>query len=188
MTDGGGPAGPPVRGVAVSGVAVEDGATGLTVTVSDEQADQAIDADHLAQLAAVVVAGEGGDGELHLAFVDEVTMAGLNEQHMGHPGSTDVLAFPIDAAEGTEAPGPAEIPRLLGDVVVCPAVAARQAEAAGGSTRDELELLVVHGILHVLGWDHATPAEREAMQVRERRYLEKRPSGPQAGGGEQVSR
>ncbi len=129
--------------------------------------------------------------ELSLLFVDDVTMTDLNERHMGADGPTDVLAFPIDndpieqgrwPDNGTTgpdrpAPMPDDLPVLLGDVVVCPARAAAQAsEHAGsphhrGTVEDEIALLVVHGILHVLGMDHAEPEETEAMQSRERDLL-----------------
>ena len=107
-------------------------------------------------------------------------MAELNGQHMGQPGPTDVLAFPLDADLETPGAGSGpDIPVLLGDVVICPTVARRNApdhEGGGhdGTIDDELALLVVHGVLHVLGWDHATDEERAAMQARERHHLERR--------------
>lgn len=160
----------------------------VTVSVTDDQHDQVVDTDRLMGLAAAVAAGEGARGELHLALIGEEAMAGLNRQHMGHDGPTDVLAFPIDAPE---IPGPGsgpDIPCLLGDVVVCPSVAARQAAAAGQAATDELELLVVHGVLHVLGWDHRTPPERSAMQARERHYLGRPSAGATAGTSEEGPR
>ena len=92
----------------------------------------------------------------------------LNVEHMGGTGPTDVLSFPLDAAEDSVV-GPG--PRLLGDVVVCPAVAADQAPTHAGTLDDELALLIVHGILHVLGWDHATEDETATMQAREQDLL-----------------
>jgi probable rRNA maturation factor len=108
-----------------------------------------------------VLEGEGADGELTLLFVDEAAMADLNREHMGADGPTDVLAFPIDGRD-------AEPSGLLGDVVVCPAVARRRAP---GAYEDELDLLVVHGVLHVLGMDHAEPEERAEMEARQQQYL-----------------
>ncbi|HSP02467.1 MAG TPA: rRNA maturation RNase YbeY, partial [Acidimicrobiales bacterium] len=119
------------------------------------------------------------------------TMAELNERHMGKSGPTDVLAFPIDddglehgrwPDNGTSGPDRPpldmdDVPVLLGDVVVCPSVAAAQAaEHAGqpqhdGTLEDEVALLVVHGILHVLGHDHAEPDETAAMQAKEQSHL-----------------
>ena len=130
-----------------------------------------IDTERWAGLAAAVLRDEGIDcGELGLRFVDPGAMAELNLAHMGASGPTDVLAFPIDGGNGhSPAPGPAV---LLGDVVVCPAYAARPDRAREpGSLTDELALLVVHGVLHVLGYDHARDAEAAAMQAREGRLL-----------------
>ncbi len=108
--------------------------------------------------------------ELSILLVDERTMTELHERWMGEPGPTDVLAFPMDELRpprlgGNRAgdPQPDGNPGLLGDVVLCPQVAAEQAEKAGHSTQDELELLSVHGILHLLGYDHAEPEEHAAM-------------------------
>jgi len=107
--------------------------------------------------------------ELSVLLVDERTMTELHERWMGEPGPTDVLAFPMDELRpphlgGHRAdPDPGADPGLLGDVVLCPQVAAEQAEKAGHSTQDELELLCVHGILHLLGYDHAEPEEHAAM-------------------------
>jgi probable rRNA maturation factor len=108
--------------------------------------------------------------ELSVLLVDEQAMAELHEKYMGEPGPTDVLAFPMDELRppgmGGNRAGDPELgdePGLLGDVVLCPQVAAEQAAQAGHSTQDELELLCVHGILHLLGYDHAEPEEHEAM-------------------------
>ena len=99
-------------------------------------------------------------------------MAGLNREWMGHDGPTDVLAWPLDgAAPDAVAGGLPGVPLLLGDVAVCPAVAGRQAATAGHDLADELALLVVHGVLHVLGHDHDGPAAEAAMQARETAHL-----------------
>jgi len=92
----------------------------------------------------------------------------LNAEHMGTQGPTDVLSFPLDDDE----PGQRDVPVLLGDVVVCPAVARDQAPEHAGSLDDELALLVVHGVLHVLGHDHAEPDETAVMRARELELLE----------------
>jgi probable rRNA maturation factor len=100
--------------------------------------------------------------ELCIKAVDEETIAALNEQWMGKPGPTDVLAFPMDELR----PGfLGEEPEqgILGDLVLCPAIASKQAAVAGHSTGDEIELLVVHGVLHLLGHDHAEPEEHAVM-------------------------
>lgn len=111
-----------------------------------------------------VLDAEGASGELTLTFVDREDIAELNAEHMGKEGPTDVLSFPLDDAEGEGQPG---VPTLLGDVVVCPAVAAEQCTDHAGTIEDELALLVVHGVLHVLGHDHAEASEAEAMRARE---------------------
>jgi probable rRNA maturation factor len=100
--------------------------------------------------------------ELSLAFVSEDAMAQLHMQWMDEPGSTDVLSFPMDdlrAGTVDQSSGPG----LLGDIVVCPQVAQRQAEAAGHSLLAECELLVTHGVLHLLGHDHYEPEEHAVM-------------------------
>lgn len=99
------------------------------------------------------------DMEVALLLVDESTIAALNHQHMGKAGATDVLAFPIDEP-GEVPPG---VPAVLGDVVLCPAVAAAQAGRLGRTPAEELRLLTVHGLLHLLGMDHAEPAEEREM-------------------------
>lgn len=100
--------------------------------------------------------------ELSVLFVDEQAMAELHLQWMAEPGPTDVLSFPMDELRpGTrQQPTPAGI---LGDVVLCPSVAAKQAEMAGHSASHELRILLVHGILHLVGYDHAEPAEEAEM-------------------------
>ena len=100
--------------------------------------------------------------ELCIKAVDEATIAQLNEQWMGKEGPTDVLAFPMDELRpGLVTEEPEE--GVLGDLVLCPAVAERQATEAGHATKDEVELLTVHGILHLLGYDHAEPEEHKEM-------------------------
>lgn len=156
------------------------------VFAADEQSDQAIDVAAYSSLAAAVLADESVQGlcELALFFVDESAIAELNVRFLDGEGPTDVLAFPIDEVDG---PGrvpdggdsgpdrppadPGEIPLLLGDVLVCPAVAARNAAEHGRTVADELALLVVHGTLHVLGMDHAEADETALMQARERELL-----------------
>jgi len=102
------------------------------------------------------------DAELAIVLVDEAAMEELHVQWMDEPGPTDVLSFPMDELRpGTEdAPTPAG---LLGDVVLCPQVAESQAQTAGHSTLEELLLLTTHGILHLLGFDHAEPEEEKEM-------------------------
>jgi len=160
----------------------------VEVFAADEQSAQPVDALRLVRLAKVVLAAQGvkADSELSMLFVDEDAMAELNKRFLGKDGPTDVLAFPIDDDDVIEGgrspdslgPGPgvdpetADPPNLLGDVVVCPAVAARNAPDHAGTYDDEMALLVVHGILHILGMDHIDNEEAEAMEARERELLE----------------
>ncbi len=114
--------------------------------------------------------------ELSIVIVDEDVMSELHEKWMGEAGPTDVLAFPMDelrpggGARG-DAGNPTD-PALLGDVVLCPEVAARQAAEAGHSTQEELELLCTHGILHLMGYDHAEPEEHKEMFGLQAQLLE----------------
>ncbi|HEY2675144.1 MAG TPA: rRNA maturation RNase YbeY [Rugosimonospora sp.] len=111
--------------------------------------------------------------ELSVLLVDLEYMTELNHRWMGGDGPTDVLAFTMD--EGSVDHGPGEgagaEPTLLGDIVLCPDVAAKQATNVGHSTADELHLLTVHGVLHLLGYDHAEPEEEREMFGLQARLL-----------------
>jgi probable rRNA maturation factor len=102
------------------------------------------------------------DAELAIVLVDEAAMEQLHVQWMDEPGPTDVLSFPMDELR----PGTDEVitpAGLLGDIVLCPQVAIGQAETAGHGVLDELLLLTTHGLLHLLGFDHAEPEEEKEM-------------------------
>jgi probable rRNA maturation factor len=126
------------------------------------------DVERWVALARAVLVDEGRSGELTLTFVDRDEIAALNAEHLAKDGPTDVLSFPLDDDDDPQ-PG---VPVLLGDVVVCPAVAAEQAPTHAGTLDDELALLVVHGVLHVLGHDHAEASETATMRARELALLE----------------
>lgn len=161
----------------------------VTVFVADEQSGdggtaEPVDGARWSTLAERVLATEGVEGEVEVSilFVDEAHIAELNREFMGHSGPTDVLSFPLDgvADAGTSgltpplaqvAPDLDDQPLLLGDVVVCPSVARRQAAGHAGTYDDELALLIVHGLLHLLGHDHAEAGERDRMQRREQALL-----------------
>lgn len=158
----------------------------LDVYAADEQADHPVNVERWSTLARSVLQGEGivSDTEVSLLFVDEVTMAALNERFLHREGATDVLSFPIEDEadrsgrspdEGGTGPGSIEADTdrlvLLGDVVICPSVAARNAVDHGVTFDDEIALLVVHGILHLLGMDHEVDAEAERMERREQQLL-----------------
>jgi probable rRNA maturation factor len=160
----------------------------MAVFASDEQSTVAVDLPRWLRLARLVLAEERApsDAEVSLIFVDEDAIADLNGRFLGGDGPTDVLAFPIDDDQfpsgrhpdtGGRGPGsdsePGDPPIVLGDVVVCPAVAARQAPAHAGTVDDELALLVVHGVLHLLQYDHVEEREAASMQRRERELLDR---------------
>ena len=130
-----------------------------SVLVSNRQELQ-VDEDALVALAREVLLAEGlGDAELSVSFVTDDEIADLRARYMVEEGPTDVLSF------AQEDDG--ERPRLLGDVVIAPAYAARN---ANGDVASELRLLLVHGVLHLLGYDHEGDDERAAMWVRQERY------------------
>lgn len=172
------------------------------VFVGNEQDDHPVDAERWLRLAKDALAAEkvGADMEVSVLFVDETTIAQLNEKFLGKSGPTDVLSFPIDEGPpesgrvpdaGGNGPGSGsddevEVAGLLGDVVICPAVAARNAPDHAGNYDDELALLLVHGILHLLGMDHVEAEEAEAMEEKERDLLARfyKPLPPTTWGSE----
>lgn len=165
------------------------GETEAEVFCADEQSEVPLLLEQWQTLARDVLTAQGvrGGTEMSVFFVDEVEMAELNQEHMGVQGPTDVLAFPIDGGEVVDVvSGPTgasrgpdrspidkgDLPLLLGDVVICPSVARDQAPDHAGTVDDEIALLVVHGTLHVLGWDHDDDDSTVKMQKRERELLE----------------
>src|SRR3954470_16640869 len=112
--------------------------------------------------------------ELSILLVDIDYMAELNHRWMGGGGPTDVLGFRMDEGSDDHVPGEPGTgePALLGDIVLAPEVAAKQAVAAGPSPGDELHLLTVHGALHLLGYDHAEPEEEREMFSLQNRLLQ----------------
>ena len=102
------------------------------------------------------------EADLAIIAVDEASMEQLHLQWMDEPGPTDVLSFPMDELRPPK-PGDEPVSGILGDIVLCPSVAKKQADAAGHSVTAELQLLTVHGLLHLLGFDHAEPEEEKEM-------------------------
>ena len=137
-------------------------------------------------LAASAAYGEGvrRPAELGLAFVDEAEITELAAGWLRSDHPTDVLAFPVEtsARRALRAAPAGDAPLLMGDVIVCPPVAVRQAVQAGHAPADELALLIVHGVLHLLGHDHAGPLESLRMKRRTRTLLARlhRPGAPGA--------
>ncbi|GAB2748064.1 rRNA maturation RNase YbeY [Nocardioides pakistanensis] len=149
----------------------------MSIEILNESGD-AIDVEELSRLSRFVMdrMRVHPQAELCIKLVDEATIAELNEQWMEKQGPTDVLAFPMDELRpGLLDEEPEE--GVLGDLVVCPAVAERQAAEArakgqsGYGTADEVDLLTVHGILHLLGYDHAEPEEHREMFGLQARLL-----------------
>jgi probable rRNA maturation factor len=145
----------------------------VTVEVANESGT-AVDEAALVRLARHVLGRLGVSplADLSLLLVDVEQMESLHVRWMGEPGPTDVLAFPMDELDlrgsrgvghdGLEEPDEPS-PAVLGDVVLCPVIAERQAGEAGHSVDDELQLLCTHGVLHLLGYDHAEPQEHAEM-------------------------
>lgn len=146
----------------------------MNIIVSDEQ-DDPLGSPELLSLAELVLVHEGvpPDSEVSIVLIDEAAMAELNERHMGKTGPTDVLSFPIEDSAPGEPPQrlPGGPPLNLGDVFIAPAVVRRHAEDRDVAPEDEMALMVVHGLLHVLGWDHQDDGEAEAMEAREAQLL-----------------
>ena len=110
--------------------------------------------------------------ELSIVLVEQEAMADLHVRWMDLPGPTDVMAFPMDEYDSSRRPDAADAgPELLGDIVLCPSVAKKQAAGAGHSFEEELLLLTTHGILHLLGYDHAEPDEEREMFDLQRTLL-----------------
>jgi probable rRNA maturation factor len=165
----------------------------MSVFLANEQADYRVDEPALTRLARLVMDAEGvEESEVSMLLVDRSVMTDLNERYMGEDQPTDVLAFPIDGPSPASGPpeGPSgprgfaadrlgdpddeeddDAPWLLGDIVLCPSYAAEQATRNGQSLAAELELLTVHGILHLCGFDHGEPDEERTMQARTQELL-----------------
>lgn len=143
----------------------------MSIEVNNESG-VAVDEGELALLARHVLDAMRvhPQAELSVVLVDEPAMEQLHKQWMDEDGPTDVLSFPMDELRpGNEDEEPQ--PGLLGDVVLCPQVAKRQARTAGHSSEEELLLLTTHGILHLLGFDHAEPEEEQEMFGLQRKLL-----------------
>ncbi len=158
----------------------------VSVFGANEQSDLEVDLLPLVRLTEHVLRAERvrGPAEMSLILVDESTIATLNEQYLDGNGPTDVLAFPIDIEalaagrtpdHGGSGPGAssdeAGPPTVIGDVLICPTIAKRQAEQRGEPLEAELQLLTVHGTLHLLNYDHAEPDEAATMEARQQELL-----------------
>lgn len=148
----------------------------MNVFLADEQ-DDPLDSEPLRRLAELVLREEQFpiDTEVSLLLVGEEQIATYNERFMQRPGATDVLAFPVEHLKPGVVPDrrPGGPPLNIGDVVIAPSIVRAQAEAAGVSFDEELSLLVVHGLLHLLGYDHQDDVDADEMEDRERQLLER---------------
>jgi probable rRNA maturation factor len=157
----------------------------IEIFAADEQSAHPVDLDQWVALVRATLVEEGvrGPVEVSLIFSDETAITELNSRFMGKDGPTDVLSFPIDeepqptgrvpdsGGTGPGEPPEPEMPQMVGDVVICPSVAARNAIDRRVSLSDELALLCVHGTLHLLGWDHEDESSADLMEARERDLL-----------------
>jgi len=140
----------------------------MEILINNNQ-DVLVDDELLLKVARTALAYEHveDDVELSIALVDEDEIRGLNAHYRGKDSVTDVLSFETEEEE----PGTSEYPHLLGDVVICPSAAARQAEEYGQTFEQEMALLLTHGILHLLGYDHQDDTEAKIMEGREKEIL-----------------
>ncbi len=148
----------------------------MNVSVSVSADDTVpIDSAAIASFATSVLEGEGldDDSSVAISFVAPAAIADLNQEHMGKQGPTDVLSFPIEDAVPGQPPrrSPGGPPVHLGDIFIATDVVRTHAAEYQVSFESELHLMIVHGILHLLGWDHMTDEEATAMEAREGQYL-----------------
>jgi probable rRNA maturation factor len=144
------------------------------IFLADEQTEEVALSD-LHSLAQLVLREEGYSNQVEatLIFVSESEMAAYNERFLDRSGPTDVLAFPVEelmpgVVPDTDPQGP---PLMLGDVIIAPGYVRQQAESCGVGFEDEMAVMVTHGILHLLGYDHVDDEEAERMESRERQLL-----------------
>jgi probable rRNA maturation factor len=142
----------------------------VSVFLADEQGEE-LDLAGMRTLAELVISNEGfpKDTEVTLLFVDEDEMSSYNERFLNRSGPTDVLAFPVeDLLPGVAPdPNPTGPPMMIGDVIIAPAYVKRQAGELEVDFEDEMALMVTHGILHLMGYDHQADGDAAAMENRE---------------------
>lgn len=145
----------------------------MQISIVSHREPEPLDVGAFERLARFVLVMESvpEEVELSIALVEETEMARLNEQYRGIAAATDVLSFGCD----DPCPTPGDEPITLGDVVIAPAVAERQAAELGHSVEHELDVLLVHGILHLLGYDHEDDADASVMSAREAAILDAYP-------------
>ncbi|MCC3274827.1 MULTISPECIES: rRNA maturation RNase YbeY [unclassified Arthrobacter] len=144
----------------------------MSIEVNNESSAPGVDEEGLARLGRYLLDSlyVHPEADLSIILVDEDAIEKLHIEWMDLPGPTDVLSFPMDELRPGTA-GRITPAGVLGDIVLCPQVAARQAADAGHGTDEELLLLTTHGVLHLLGYDHAEPEEEKEMFGLQRRLL-----------------
>lgn len=146
----------------------------MSVFLADEQ-DESVDLEPLRGLAELVLREEGYPevAELTVLLVNDSEMSSYNDRFLNRPGPTDVLAFPVEELVPGAVPDhdPSGPPLMIGDVIVAPAYVGRQANEYGVSFSDEMALMVTHGILHLLGYDHLDDEDADRMERRETEIL-----------------
>ena len=146
----------------------------MSIEVSNESGLDVSEAELISVARFVIGQMQVNPGaELSMVLLDSAAMADLHMRWMDLPGPTDVMSFPMDELEPGGRPDASEPgPAMLGDIVLCPQFAAEQAATAGHDLEHELALLTVHGVLHLLGYDHAEPDEEKEMFALQRRLLD----------------
>jgi probable rRNA maturation factor len=146
----------------------------VSVFLADEQGEP-VDLLQLRHLAELVLTEEGypDETEVTVLLVSDDEMASYNERFLDRAGPTDVLAFPVEELLPGVVPDhdPNGPPLAIGDVIIAPAYVGRQAEEHGNGFSDEMALMVAHGILHLLGYDHVDDDDAELMERRETELL-----------------
>jgi probable rRNA maturation factor len=146
----------------------------VSVFLADEQGES-VDLEQLRELAELVLRREGypESTEVTVLLVDEDEMSSYNERFLNRSGPTDVLAFPVEELTPGVVPdhNPAGPPLMIGDVIVAPSFVGRQAAEYESSFEDEMALMVAHGILHLLGYDHIEEGDAQEMESKEAELL-----------------
>jgi len=147
----------------------------MTVLVADEHPSSGVDPQVLQRVAEAVLFAEGfpPEAELSITLVEDDEMASWNSRALGKSGPTDVLSFPVEPFRPGDAPAPVPDgpPLLIGSVVIAPDYVRRQADEYGVGMESEIALMVAHGVLHLLGYDHQDDADADLMESRERDIL-----------------
>jgi len=145
----------------------------MTIEIEVPEAWQSlVDVELLKQAASCMLAAEKSEGDITIIITDDEEVAALNEQFLGKEGPTDVLSFPAVDEESDFVLPPEEVAAsYLGDIIIALPFTQRQAERFGRPLNDELALLVIHGTLHLLGYDHGTPAEKAEMWQKQNAVL-----------------